>query len=325
MQATCLASHSEQQWRPEVLVLGPGGVKGYLELGALLRFDHEDGYFDSIHTFVGCSIGAATALLLVCGYKTIDIIKTVVDMNVLAEVHSGFSIDDIGKNKGLLKNSVMETNLIKLLEDKFGSVPTLKGLHRLTGKKLMVVTTNCDRESVEYLSCDTEPDLSCVQAVMMSSALPFVMQKRYYNGCSYIDGALGNPYPIDYYDDGETNILGIYIDGRRGGDKTWLDQVAFFIHFAMTANRERIIRSASDRCRNLPLRSTIIDSVGITVSMEDKANMISQGYSSANEFLGYQCDGISDIKSATDDGGSDLLRVINDMACNDEIAFTEDE
>ena len=33
----------------------------------------------------------------------------------------------------------------------------------------------------------------------------------------YIDGAFGNPYPIDQFDDGKRNILGLYIDTDYGG------------------------------------------------------------------------------------------------------------
>ena len=40
-------------WKPSVLVLGPGGIKGHLELGALLILEKE-GYLSNIHQFVEC-------------------------------------------------------------------------------------------------------------------------------------------------------------------------------------------------------------------------------------------------------------------------------
>jgi len=279
---------SDDIWKPEAVVLGPGGVKGYLELGALLRLEECHGFFDNVTHYTGCSIGSAIALLMVAGYKSMEIIEIVIGMDVLNELYDGINIEEIKSNRGLLKNKTMEQKLTMLIRKKYGKVLTLGELYYASSKILTVVATNTNKERVEYLNKDTDPHLSCVQAVMMSSAMPFVIQKRWHNGCTYSDGALGNPYPIDIHDDGNTNVLGIYIDGRPDDTshrKTWTQEIGFNIHFAMTAHRQRIIKTSTDKCRHIGLKSTVVDSIGLTVTMADKSMMINNGFSTANVFL----------------------------------------
>ena len=55
---------SKSLWPPEVIVIGPGGCKGFLELGALLYLEKE-GYLRSVKTYAGVSVGAVISLLIV--------------------------------------------------------------------------------------------------------------------------------------------------------------------------------------------------------------------------------------------------------------------
>jgi len=62
-----LINFEKSLWKPDVIVLGPGGAKGYLELGALLKFEEVD-YFENVKYWTGCSIGSAAALMMRCSW-----------------------------------------------------------------------------------------------------------------------------------------------------------------------------------------------------------------------------------------------------------------
>src|SRR5665648_189955 len=61
------------QWKPDIIVLGSGGVKGFLHLGALCALK-EYHMLDHVKTYVGVSVGAIVALLCVIGYNISEII-----------------------------------------------------------------------------------------------------------------------------------------------------------------------------------------------------------------------------------------------------------
>lgn len=275
-------------WKPEILVLGPGGIKKFLELGALHILESK-GVFEDVTTFVGVSVGAIISLLIVSGYSIAEIIAEAADADIFYDL-SSVSIKDTKEKLGLVSSAPIKRKLVKNVIEKFGYVPTLDQLFRSTGLKLVCVTANLDKEIPEYMSYETEPDISSVDAVMYSMNIPIFFYKLKYKGCVYVDGALGNPYPVDQYDDGNTNILGIYIEStcrtnREPSDSTTTMYFHKIIHFTMSQLRTRIINACSDKCKHLCLHSSIVDSTGLTIDAHLKADMILAGYERGTEFL----------------------------------------
>ena len=66
--------NTDVYWKPDIIVLGPGGSKGYIQLGALLRLEL-DNLLSNVVQYVGCSVGAIISLLMVVGYSANDIIN----------------------------------------------------------------------------------------------------------------------------------------------------------------------------------------------------------------------------------------------------------
>jgi len=204
------STFDSKTWKPEVLVLGPGGMKGFLELGTLY-FLEEKNFFSEVTTFVGVSVGAIISLMMVCGYKVIEIIAESADTNIFNDL-SSVSLRDTQDKLGLVSSAPIKRKLVKMVLKKFGYIPNLKQLYEITGLKLVCVTANLDKETAEYMSYETEPHLPVVDAVMYSMNIPIIFYKLKYMGCVYVDGALANPYPVDIFDDGKTAILGLYIE-----------------------------------------------------------------------------------------------------------------
>jgi predicted acylesterase/phospholipase RssA len=279
---------SRFSWTPELIVLGPGGVKGFLELGALLVLE-KHGWLDEVHTFVGVSVGAIIGLLLTCGYRVSEIIAEAADTNIFQDL-STVSLADIRGNVGLVSNEPIKKKIREQIIEVYGHVPTLHQLYLYTGIRFVAVSHNLDKEQVEYLSYETEPDMSCIDAVMLSMNIPLLFYKLKYKGCVYIDGAFGNPYPVDHYDDGETQILGIYIRSTSPQEKEPTDSsTTMYVHKTIQATmnelRRRIIEMTSSRCRHIELKSPTVDSTGLSVNADLKADMILSGYRIASEFI----------------------------------------
>jgi len=241
-------------WKPEILVLGPGGIKGFLELGALVGLQSE-GMLSDVTTYVGVSVGAIISLLLVVGYKVTEIISEAADANIFEDI-SSVSWKDVKENFGLVSSAPIKRKLTRSIMEKFGYIPNLEQLYHSTGLKLVCVTANLDKECPEYMSYETEPYISCVDAVMYSMNIPIIFTNSNIRDVYTWYGALANPYPVDEYDDGVTNILGVYIESTRRtneepSDSTTTMYIHKLIQFTMSRLREQTIKTCSENCKHL--------------------------------------------------------------------------
>lgn len=261
------------KWLPDIIVLSPGGRKSYLELGALLKLESA-GYLTNVNHYIGCSSGAIICLLLVAGYTVSEIIENILKENILQDITDLDTIQDIMDN-GLVCDNNIEKKLKNKIIEKFSFELTLQQLYMATGLSLTIVTYNMDKDRPEYLSKDTEPNLSCISAVMMSINIPIIMKQRIYKGCSYVDGAMGNPYPIDIHDNHSYQILGLYVTDNKnhGMNPNWIFNVSFS---SINQLRSRIIKYASNNCKNIELKY---------IPQSKRSAMLKQGYKETNTFL----------------------------------------
>jgi len=272
-------------WKPNIVVLGPGGVKGYLELGFLLKL-YQENYLNEVNGFVGCSIGSAISLLIISGYSISEIIDDCMDLNLVNDL-SDLNLENLKENPGLLRMKPIENLLKQRVIHKFNHVPTLKELHEATNISFTIVCFNLDKMRKEYISKDTDPDLSCVEAVMMSMAIPALVCPRIYKGNVYVDGAVGDPYPILELDNGSNNILGVYIDSETYpvSHKDFFSHMYRCAQASMKILRDQAIELASNKCKHVALKTPIMDTIGILMTNENKQKMIDSGYKTACSFL----------------------------------------
>lgn len=297
----------EEIWQPRVLVVGPGGIKGLKVLGFLSPLE-DFGLLNKIDTYCGVSIGAIITLLIICGYQIREIVGEAVIFDIFKEI-STFDFQSIIINKGLISNEPAKKRLTQLVINKFGNVPSLYGLYMRTGKSLTIVTLNATDEECVMMNPFTHPDVSCVDATMFSMNIPYVFYQLIYNNKTYVDGALANPYPVDYFDDGNTNILGIYMKTCYSEQLSTISShnigpflqknerkinplpLGIFslkiIHSLMDQRRYTVIQQSSSKCRHICLITKNTDSLGLgsTMSVEDKAHLLVEGYNDGKNFL----------------------------------------
>lgn len=279
-------------WTPDIVVLGPGGAKGILFVGALERLFEEKisqdvTFLDNVKTWVGVSVGASICLMLVAGYTIEEINEICVDLNLIDDIMK-INLDEARQKLGLIRNKTIEEKLRTYISLKFGYIPSLAQLYMLSGVKLSLVTFNLDKMRPEFLDKDTEPELSCVEAAMMSMAVPILMQPRKYKGLIYVDGAIGAPYPVLTFDHDENKVLGIYISSEEDlycSDKKPANFFYRLIQASMTVLRNIEIKYSSKNVKHIPIKTLIRDTTGISIDKDSRQMMIEQGYKCADAFL----------------------------------------
>ena len=261
-------------WKPNVLVLGPGGAKGFLQLGSL-EYLQKKNFLDEVHTIVGCSIGAIISLLILCGYKFKEISDLGITLDLFKDIRS-VNITNILDTAGLIDTEFIDNLIEGYVKDKLGYVPTLKQLYKETEIVWYIVATKLGEGPV-YLSHETHPDINVVEAVMLSSNIPGLFSKRKYDCYTWIDGAFSDPYPIEKVDDGKNRVLGIYTvekgETYSTGSNVWYLSTSF--RYPIRELRRKTIKYSTDKCKHLRLEAL---EQGLDYTEEQRKKMINDGF-----------------------------------------------
>jgi predicted acylesterase/phospholipase RssA len=182
------------------------GVAKYLEERSLLKH---------IKNFVGTSAGSIMCLTMVLGYSWTEMKQFLVE-TLADESSTAFDIEklfSIMTTYGMNDGSGIGTAMGNLIYKKFHLRDiTFIELAKASGKNLVVCVSNLTKETPEYFSVDTTPNLSVVKAIIASCSIPILFEPVHINGCLYLDGGLYNNFPIDYFSDHKLkDILGINI------------------------------------------------------------------------------------------------------------------
>ena len=276
-------------WEPRVLVIGYGGSKGLLALGFLVPIE-DSKILQYVDTYCGVSIGAIICLLMISGYPIREIIGEAIILDIFKELFA-FNVQTSIEHGGFMSNEPIRKRLVHLIIDKFGSIPTLHGLYMRTGKSFIAATLNATDEKCVMMGPFTHPHISCIDAVLFSMNIPFIFYQLIHEGKTYVDGALANPYPIDYFDDGNTNILGIYMkttilnNSPINNTLSLRDYALKIIDSLLDQRRMHIMQDSSIKCKHVCLQSPIIDTLGYSLTTDDKAQMIVHSFNYGKLFV----------------------------------------
>lgn len=185
----------------QLLVLSGGGIKGLSQLGSL-QYLIDQSLFDmkQIKQSASTSVGSMTSYLLTIGYTPIEILVYLVNHSILEKIKRN-PITDLFNDHGFYD---WDTSVGKCLEDmtrekEYNDPPTLLGLYQKTGIELIFTTTNLTKQRVEYLSYRNHPDMTCLQAIRLSSNLPFIFGKCMLLNDEYSDGGILDNFPIESF------------------------------------------------------------------------------------------------------------------------------
>lgn len=274
------------EWKPRTVVFGSSGSMIAMVLGFLAAV--EDGsLLTKVDTFCGVSTGSLIALLLVLGYETREIISKISQLQIIEDL-SKIDFKSILTGKGLFSIQPMRVELEKLVTEKLGVIPSLHGLYLSTGKALITVSLNANEGSTVFFGPFTSPNLSCVEAVILSMNIPVLFYQLQYLNKTYMDGTLAHPYPVDYFDDGEHNILGISVEPENTltlNNFNFLEYVTQLASLVFSQRRNQIIQESSENCRHVILVTKEYSPLLKSLSTEEKVELLVKGFHQGRDFL----------------------------------------
>jgi predicted acylesterase/phospholipase RssA len=268
----------------EILILSGGGSKAICHLGALhYHWDDEQTLdISNLEELRGTSAGSIIALLLVCGYTPMEIMKKIYSLDNFLGAKNNSTIWDVIKKKGLICIDQILCHLDDMVMEKLGYLPTLKELYNQTGKLLIMPTVNITKKKKEYLSYKNYPNLKATYAARMSSNLPILFQEIKYNGDYYLDGGLADNFPSGNIDLSK-KVLGILVTGNdaEGTDVSFVNYVYRAMMFPI--NTMTLLR-AQNHGDNFTIVSMVVDDAPVMelqMNSDRKMAIFMKGYASA--------------------------------------------
>lgn len=287
------------QHKPSVLVVGSGGAKGVMYLGALDVL-HQRDWLDQVTHYAGVSIGSIITLLLCVGYTPAEIITVASTTKVFngLNLNSPMSIiqlimskiKDVISNMGIWQHDIITTPLEQLITDRMGYVPTLLELFYYSRKRLDIVSYCLQTKRKVVFNHLTHPQMLCTDAVACSCTIPIIFGRKCIDHKYYIDGYFADPYPIADYDDGNNRILGMYIHGQYDCDTLpgyLLTAFTSYQHMAV----ENAVANSSMMVSSIQLKDTANAVDTIEVGRQDV--LVAAGAQAALNFLEHTANGIT--------------------------------
>ena len=138
------------------------------------------------------------------------------------------------KKKGLLDKSFIEEIVKPVLQSKnLNTNITLLELYKYNNIDLHIFTTKLSDMSLVNMSYKTHPHLELVDALYMSSAIPYFLEPHYYENEFYIDGGVLCNFPLDHCNEEPNTILGIHTNSSSNNSlKNNMDStmIEYFIY-----------------------------------------------------------------------------------------------
>lgn len=177
------------------VVLSGGGVKGLGLLGSL-QFLADQNKLVNVYKYIGTSVGAIIGYLISIGYSPIEIMVNVYQKQIMEKLMHAVNVMDLIHYGGTINFFVLQEILEDMTISKIGHLLTMDQLHKEFGKHLICCTYNYTKGVCEYLDYQNNPNLPCMIALRMTSNFPFLFHPFFYDGSTYLDGALLENFAI---------------------------------------------------------------------------------------------------------------------------------
>lgn len=266
----------------EGLSISSGGNKGFAIMGALAYLQYK-GCLKNIKKYSGCSIGSIITLLYAVGWTPIEMFKRAIKIKIFNSI-ADFDIAKMTQDYGFMDPDLMEKQLESMIIEKLGKVPTFLELHEMG---IYYSCSSCDIDLKQGKKFDyiTSPHLLCSNAAVASSNMPFVFPRYEIDGHRYLDGALTDPFPIDYIDDGKSKILGIVV---YSAEKNYDMNIAMYASAVMMVGIEdkqkKSIAGSSKMCNILELLVNDVSVLDVRDAHGAKLKMFLEGLDSCKQF-----------------------------------------
>ena len=279
--------------RITALCISGGGSKGFSALGALqCLIDHQRLDLSEIKFMSGTSIGSAICFFLSIGYKPVELMIELCTNN-WTEGFVWRSWDDMIASESIYDTEGMMTRWEEMAFTQMTTLPTMRSHYEATGIELVICVYNYTKRQVEYIRHDTHPEVPCLQALKMSSSLPFLFAPTLWNEQEYIDGAFADDFPIEHVPFRTHRTLGIYLDDLASSSPhthrifRWVQKVFSLMSIPMMALHQRRLEILKDHPNVILLTLLIADTpiYQLDLRKDQQLDLFSNGYHQAKVAL----------------------------------------
>lgn len=266
----------------DTLLLAGGSVKGISTLGAI-QWLLDKNYLEGIKNYIGTSIGSLVCYLVIIGYTPIEIMaylcsKKITEKMSCIDINSGMA------GKGAVSFNIIQEEIEKMTLNKLGTLMTMRELYNMFGKKLVCTVYNLTKSRTEYISEDNYPNIPCITAIKMSCSLPILFEEVEYMNSYYVDGGIGNNFPLEYAKSIGKYIIGININTvssfKPMSQISMLDYLGQYIKIAFSVKN---IEFDSRMHKIINLNPTDFKFFNFNVSTRDKLELFSMGYNQISQ------------------------------------------
>lgn len=182
------------------LVLSGGGIKGLSIIGAI-KYLEDIRILPDIKIYIGSSAGSIISFLAILGYKADEMYKIFcedydeimhIDYDNILNIFETYGVNSQEKYRILLQKYLRNMTGLDDI--------TFKQLFRITSREIIITGSNLTEKRTDFFTKDLNPDMSVIEAILISSCIPIIFYPMKYNNCFYVDGGLFNNFPINYID-----------------------------------------------------------------------------------------------------------------------------
>lgn len=260
-----------------VLVVSGGGQGGWSILGALTEFTNI-----SFDAYVGSSVGAIIVTLVSMGYTASELFEGLHDLDLTNKPSLIRCIDEYG----FCEMDNITKYVRNFIMRKCGYIPTFLQCKERFGNDLIITGVCVSTRAMEYFKWDTHPHMSVLDALRITCAVPILFKPVEYNGKLYVDGSLGDNFPLKYATDKykDENIYGIEIVSKMCEIScvfTYIvNVIAFMIH-----KQETQCENGKDRTCVITIDNDFFKMLDLFRNMENKEDLFSKGSKIAKSTL----------------------------------------
>jgi len=281
------------------LVLSGGGQTMLQTLGVIQELERNNFIKrENITSIYATSAGAVVATLISLRFDW----ETINDFMIKRPWQDVFpvkvqNIFDAYTNKGIFTKTVFEKFMKPLLDAKDLSMEiTLKEFYEYSNIEIHFFTFEINEFKLEDISYLSHPDLSLINALQMTCAIPVLVTPVCMENKCYIDGGMVCNYPVSHCvekNNDVNEILGIknkYDDGiinnHINSESTLLDFIMSFffklIYSFSTTNKQQKLPNEIICNASIMSISTLKSAI---YSMEKRKELLENGIETAKEYL----------------------------------------
>ena len=201
----------------ENLVFEGGGTKGLVYIGAARALEANN-ILPRISRFAGSSIGALVAACLSLGFTSTDLEQVLLQylqpIRDLMEIPSVLEmLLRLQSTCGIFDIAALREIVVKVLAHKVDPTLSLRQHHDLTGKDLVLVSTDLTHGQYLYFYYQQYPDTLLVDALVACMAIPLVFTPfKLATGVMVGDaGMFANNYPVWVFNDLSQLLTGKFV------------------------------------------------------------------------------------------------------------------